>query len=449
MTLNKKKHTFHVLLRVVWLFITLLALVFLLLKQQWIYALFTLPFLLWAIGYFVRYTTRIGKEMREFVEAIHYRDFTRHYALGKSPVELQSLRSGLNEINNEFRTIMRERETQHQYLRKILELVDTGILSFDIASGEVTWMNDALKEMLDLPYLKNISRLERRNSDLFQTIKTCHHGESQMITFRKETHQLKILLNVTAFQTEGKRYRLIAFQNVSDALDATESRAWQKLLNVMTHEIMNSVAPIASLADTLKTRLQQQRTATGQMEDLELGIATIQRRSEGLIRFANLYRNLNKISELDKSTFLVRELFENVYQLMGPTLLQKGIELEIVLPDAGLKLEADRNLMEQVLINLILNAMEALRGRNAPRLILTGNETENGRPFLMLQDNGKGIPEELLDRIFIPFFSTKKAGNGIGLSLCKQIMLLHGGNMRVDSQEGSYTRFYLLFRKRA
>ena len=256
------------------------------------------------------------------------------------------------------------------------------------------------------------------------------------------------MLSATAFQTEGKKYKLIAFQNVNEALDETESKAWQKLLSVMTHEIMNSIAPISSLANTLKGRLQQSLLEPGNpvaVEDLEVGIETIKRRSEGLLKFAETYRNLNKITQLKLKNVYARELFANLHQLMQPTFEQKNIDLEIILRDTDLSFEADPSLIEQVLINLMVNAIEAVKEQENPKIILSADSNEKRKAILRVADNGSGMPEEVMDKIFIPFFSTKKSGSGIGLSLCKQIMMLHKGNIQVQSVEGRGTVFSLHF----
>ncbi len=441
MTFDKKKHVFYVLLRVLFLFLTLLALSYFLLKKHWGFALFVLPFLVWAVSYFIHYTNRINREVAEFLEALHYRDFTRQYAIQKSPMALQPLRQGFNKINKTFKHISREKEIQYQYLQQMLELMDTGILSFEIDSGKTMWMNEALKQLLDIPYLKNIQRLEKHHQVLLVLLKELKTGESRVITLKKNDSSIKALLNVSVFQTDGSIYKLVAFHNVSEALDETEAMAWQKLLSVMTHEIMNSVAPIASLADTLKKRLQQK--GDNLYEDLKLGMDTIKRRSEGLTKFADTYRNLSRISRLNKTDILVRDLFENIYLLMEPTLQQKNIELEIVLQETDIRMEADQSLMEQVLINLILNAVEAVKDQLKPVITLSAGY-ENNKPFIAVTDNGSGITEELSDKIFIPFFSTRKNGNGIGLSLCKQIMILHGGVIRVHTREGEGTSFQLI-----
>ena len=181
------------------------------------------------------------------------------------------------------------------------------------------------------------------------------------------------------------------------------------------------------------------------LEDLTVGIDTIKRRSEGLLQFSETYRTLNKINSLQLSRIYVYDLFETIHQLMQPTLVQKNIELEIILKQTDLTLDADSNLLEQVLINLVMNATEALKGRNNPKISLVASAGPGGTAIINVTDNGVGIPEELLDQIFIPFFSTRKNGSGIGLSLCKQIMLLHRGSIQVHSLVGEGTSFVLQF----
>jgi len=388
-------------------------------------------------------------EVQQFVENVHYRDFSRHFDVKHAPAEVQSLRQGFNEINSAFKVISLERETQYQYLQKILELVDTGILSYEIETGNVVWMNESLKKLLKIPYLKTIQSLDKRHPALCTQVVDLKPGESLITDIHIDRNTLKILISATAFQTNNRRYKLIAFQNVNEALDETESKAWQKLLRVMTHEIMNSVAPISSLADTLKNRLQHSSELlddeTGTLEDLSLGMETIKRRSEGLLKFAQTYRNLNMITAHNLQKFYVKDLFKTQHRLMLPTLQQKNIELELILKDPELQLEADINLIEQVLINLLLNAMEAVKETPHPKIILTASQSANGRIAIKVVDNGSGIEDEVLDKIFIPFFSTKKSGSGIGLSLCKQIMMLHKGNIHVQSVMNEGTAFILQF----
>ena len=291
--------------------------------------------------------------------------------------------------------------------------------------------------------------MEKRDRQLYDDVISLKPTEGKITTAHVEKRAFKILLSATAFQTDGKKFMLIAFQNINEALDETESKAWKKLLSVMTHEIMNSVAPISSLADTLKTRLANSinhiENKDGAVHDLEIGIDTIKRRSESLLKFAEVYRNLNKISNPNLKTVYVRDLFENLYQLMEPTLEQKNIEMDIVLKDTGLMVEVDTSLIEQVLINLVVNAIEAVKDNPDGRIVLSANLSAKQKGFIKVADNGAGMTEDVIENIFIPFFSTKKNGSGIGLSLCKEIMMLHKGNIEVQSKPEQGSVFTLQF----
>lgn len=444
-----KKIHWDILTRVLLLFVTITGASLVLVNGKYLYEIIIVPLIVYQVIDFYRFHKMAEYEVEQFVESIQYRDFSRNFNVSQAPEDLKQLRKGFNEINTAFKVISKEKETQYQYLQKILELVDTGILSYETESGEVVWMNESLKRMLLLPYLKTIHSLQKRDEGLYRQVISLKPGNNHVATVHQEKNTFKILLSATAFQTEGKKYHLVAFQNINEALDETESKAWQKLLSVMTHEIMNSVAPISSLADTLKNRLHESvqylDNSNGVVEDLEVGINTIKRRSEGLLKFAEVYRNLNKITTPNLKRVFVRDLFENMHNLMQPTLNQKGIEMEIILKDPELMLDVDTNLIEQVLINLIVNAIEAVKDAEQPRIILSAVVSANNKVAIKVTDNGYGMSEEVMNNIFIPFFSTKKNGSGIGLSLCKQIMMLHKGNITVQSVEGTGTAFTLQF----
>ena len=436
----------NTLLRTIGLLITLSLAAYLLVKEIYTYSLVLGPIIIYQIYQIYSKQLMVYKEVDQFSQALHYRDFSRNFNT-HSISELKPLYNNFNTISRIFQQVSREKETQYQYLQKILELVNTGILSFESDSGEVIWINESLKTMLDRPYLKNIQSLSKRDQNLYLDVTSLRPGESKIATIFTKKMSVKTLLSATAFQTNGIKYQLIAFQNIHEALDETESKAWQKLLSVLTHEIMNSIAPISSLADTIKNRLgalDKRLDTENNLVDLELGINTIKKRSEGLLRFAETYRNLNKITKPNLQTLYVRDLFENLHSLMQPTLIQKTIELEIILKDPNLMFEADLTLVDQVLINLLVNAIEALKGVSQARIILYGEKSDE-KTIIKIIDNGVGIDEEVLDKIFIPFFSTRKTGSGIGLTLCKQIMMLHGGSIQVFSQANAGTSFILQF----
>jgi two-component system, NtrC family, nitrogen regulation sensor histidine kinase NtrY len=450
-----KKYEINILMRLLLLVLTIGAAAFLFLKGLIVYAVVLSIIVIYQTWELLRFITNNNSEIEQFVESIHYRDFSRYFDVKNAPEPTKDLRKGFNEINSTFKLISREKEMQYIYLQKILELVETGIICYELTSGELIWLNESFKKMMGIPYLKTIHSLERRDAELYQDILSLKPKETKITTVKTDKNALKILISVTAFQTDDKIYRLIAFQNINEVVDETEAQAWRRLLSVMTHEIMNSIAPISSLADTLSRQLAtlSPRTETSgpklipqsALDDLELGVETIQKRSEGLLKFAETYRNLNKITTLNLKKVYVRDLFEHLYQLMSPTLEAKNIELDIILKNPDVQLEADTNLIEQTLINLMVNAVEAIKDVENPRIQLSAFLSPSNKTVIKVADNGVGIPNDVLENIFIPFFSTRKNGSGIGLSLCKQIMMLHKGQIQVQSAEGEGTAFILHF----
>jgi two-component system nitrogen regulation sensor histidine kinase NtrY len=445
-----KRFELRIIIRVIFMFAVLCLAAVTVIQAQFIYLIILIPVVAWQLSDFYRFFHKTQSELEQFVESIHYRDFSRHFDVRHAPDELKNMRKGFNDINSTFKVISREKETQYLYLQKILELVETGILSYEVESGEVVWMNDSLKKILGMPYLKSLQSLEKRDVYLFREIQQLQPGTGKIISISRDNGIVKVLASATAFQTDNKTYKLAAFQNVNEALDEAEAKAWQKLLSVMTHEIMNSVAPISSLADTMLDRLQKatefMREQPAAVEDLELGIETIRRRSEGLLKFTETYRNLNKIVAPTLSKVYIRNLFENLHQLMQPTLQQKNVELDIILQNPDLSYELDATLIEQVLINLLVNAIEAVKDKPNPKIQLSAfSAAGSSKINIKVADNGCGIPASLMDRIFIPFFTTRKNGSGIGLSLCQQILLLHKGSIQVQSvvNEGSAFTLHL------
>ncbi|RDC65912.1 sensor histidine kinase [Adhaeribacter pallidiroseus] len=421
---------------------------------QVIFAAAILVGLVWELA---RYVTRSNNELAKFILAVKYRDFSQQFNEKHTNPSLRQLHHAFNQINNTFKQLQFEKEAQYHYLQTILQLIDTGIISYDVNAGEVEWINEAFKRTLGLPYLKNIHSLERRNEALYEAIIKLKPNDTQLVKLKINQQSMQLLLSATAFKMQQRDLLLVAFKNVSTAIDETETEAWQKLLRVMTHELMNSVAPISSLADTMRRHLRLNREQYEQeqvpqpngdlLQDLEEGIEIIQNRGEGLLRFAKTYRNLSKVNDLLLTTVYVEELLNSIYTLMNPQLEEKGILLVTEMNADDLTLQADPRLLEQVLINLILNAQRAVLGRpnSTPTIKLIAGKQENEKIYIEVADNGTGIPEEIIESIFIPFFTAHKDGSGIGLSLAKQIMHLHKGNIQVKSKENQGTTFTLQF----
>lgn len=431
-----------IFIRTILLLITIACVIFLAIGKYIELTCIASLLLLLEIWQFYRVFAKIQLEFQQFVDSIYYHDFSQFFNTTGKNVKFVEFRKGYNTINNEFLAISKEKETQYQYLQKMLELLDNGILLYDMELGEVKWMNEALKMLLGIPYFKNIQSLKWKYSSLLELLPDLAPGKSIFYTIKNGSKTINMQLTSSHFKTEGRTMQLIVFHNISEVVDITESQAWNQLLSILTHEIMNSIAPISSLASTIQSSIKD--SVANYDSDIILGIETIKNRSEGLIRFAQAYRNLNKIEKPKIVQFPIRELFESLDILFEPKLSKFNIELEIILPEMNLQIEADRNLFEQVLINLMLNAIDAVKDAEDPCIQLyAGNE--HNQTVIKVIDNGKGMSPAIQERIFIPFFSTKGSGSGIGLSLCKQIVLLHSGSIYVHSIEGQGSQFIISF----
>jgi len=394
---------------------------------------------------------KIFRDIEDFSESVRYRDFSRRYAESKR--KKNHFYHDFNTINDTFNNLVREKEAQQHYLIRMLELVDSGILAYNIENKEILWMNDSFKTMFNIPSLKNVGWIEKRNKSLYNELMNIPLSESRFTTISKNNQTIKTLTNASHFKTEGNTYKLIAFHNVSASLEEVEAKAWKGLLDVITHEIMNSIAPISSLTDTLEMRIESIKKEhehggdiSANIDDIQLAMETIRRRSEGLMRFADTYRNLSKTITPEMHPANLHELSQSVYRLMYPSLQQKGIALEVKSRNPSIVISLDQSLIEQVVINLITNATHAVKETSCPKIIIFSGITTDGTPYITVTDNGCGISPENRDKIFIPFFSTRKNGSGIGLSLAREIVKLHNALLEFQSKETEGTAFTILFK---
>ncbi|QCR23594.1 PAS domain-containing sensor histidine kinase [Pontibacter sp. SGAir0037] len=449
-----KRLELGLLVRLTFIFAIMYLTLYYLVQFTWLQTASGILIILAQIVELTRYVTRSNNELARFLESVKQRDFSQHFNEQRTNSSLRQLHHAFNQINLTFKQLHIEREEQFQYMQIILQLIDTGIMAYN-EQGEVEWVNDAFKEILGIPYLKNIKALELRNEKLYQAVLALEPQQNKLLKLKLPGGPTQLLLTSVDFMLQQRLLTLVAFKNVSSAVDETETEAWQKLLRVMTHEIMNSVAPIASLAESMGRYLkadreqyeavQQEQPNKELLQDTEEGLAIIKGRSEGLLRFTHFYRNLNKSQQLLYTTIYVQELFSSIEALMKPRLAEKGIQLSWRVSSPELTIQGDVNLLEQVLINMVLNAERAVLQAPAPQIELEAREQENGKAVLEIRDNGSGIPEEIMESIFIPFFTSHKEGTGIGLSLAKQIILLHKGSIQVTSDEGVGTVFRLTF----
>lgn len=444
----KSYHT-GILIRILILALALNGLVFSFFKSYFI-GVGAFLFLIGILIYeFFRFLSRRFEVIDDFFESVKYKDFSRKYLEENKSKDISRLYTGFNTVNQVVREMNSEKETQYLYLQKILEMVDIGILAYETDSGKVLWMNESFRNSLDFPSFKNIRFVSSRNSKVYHLLFNNTYSKPTAVDIKVHKENSRVLISNSIFQIENKSFKLIVLHNIEDTLNKTESDAWKKLLSVMTHEIMNSIAPISSLANTLKFQVQMYKDNPAEnpleIEDLDAGLLSIEKRSEGLLKFAKTYRSLNKVTDLNLEQVFLKDLFSNIKYLMQPLVKGKNAELSFHLRKEDLQVEIDSYLMEQVLINLILNAMEAIeKGRNA-KVQISAEKKPDGKIFILVSDNGPGIPEEIKEDIFVPFYTTKKEGSGIGLSLSKQIMTLHGGKIQITENSENGTAVSLIF----
>ena len=447
---NPKKYTIPFSIRVLVLFIFMLFLAFSIAHSKVYFSIGASILVLLSFFDLKKSIVRRFTAMDDFLESIKYKDFSRNYSETKGTDEMKNLFKKFNDVNRTIKNINTEKERQYLYLQKILKLVDVGIIAYNLETGDVLWSNESIKKILDFPSFKNIDFVAKRNPILYRTIFETRHSDANSVTLQVNNETFQVLLSDTIFEIEEQSFKLVLLQNIDETLNRKEAEAWKKLLSVMTHEIMNSIAPISSLAETLHSQLNTNSTKNRlhltDLEDFNAGLLSIKRRSEGLLKFAKTYRSLNKVTQLNLEKIYVQKLFDHIRNLMQASLKEKNIEVDFMLENPKSQIEIDPYLIEQVLINLLLNAIDSCANEREGKIEFASKTDINGLHIIQIKDNGKGIRPEIMDRIFVPFFSTKKTGSGIGLSLCKQIMIMHQGKIHVQSEFGKGTLIRLLFK---
>lgn len=414
-----------------------------------------LALIIFQISSLIHLLENTNREVINFLSSIRYDDFSQAYKLTGRGGTLDELNQEFNNVVQEFKKLRTEKESDYQYLKNIIHHVGIGILSFN-ASGEVQIINSAAKRQLRTNHLRNINKLADFSPELLNHLQTLRTGTNALVRVRTETGVVQLAVYAIELYLRGEEFKLVTIQNINSELEEKEMEAWQNLIRVLTHEIMNSVTPVSSLAGILEGEidyLQEKAAPTlteEDFEDVQMAVQTIKRRTEALIRFVNDFRNLTNMPAPKMEHVLVSDIFDHIKMLLSHDLKANGIVFSTHLDPTGLIITADRELIEQVLINLIKNAIQALEeydeeGKEYKSISLIGRQDSDNRPVISVKDNGPGIDSEAIDRIFIPFFTTKQNGSGIGLSLSRQIMRIHKGRISATSKDNTGTTFDLKF----
>ena len=447
-----KNFRFNVVMRILLIVASVIILNSIVRKEEFIISSIILTALIiLQIASLVKYVERTNKRLTTFLESIRHSDFVSTFSdhgLGKS---FDDLNSAFNEVINEFKKTRAAKEEHFNYLQTVVQHISIGIIVFQ-QNGKVDIFNNAAKRLLGLSVIRLISELESVDKNLADTLRIMKAGDRNLVKVFVENELLQLSIRATEFRMRGEDFILVSLQNIHSELEAKEMDSWQKLIRVLTHEIMNSITPIVSLSGTVKDILINQETLELNKEidddDVEsiLGaLNTIEKRSQGLLNFVQIYRNLTRIPKPNFRYVEVKALFDSVYSLLEPKIKEQKINCRINVVPKDLKLTVDPDLIEQVLINLIINSVHALKDVENPSIKILAIAGSNKRVNISVADNGQGIKPDIMEKIFVPFFTSKKEGSGIGLSLSREIMRLHKGNITVKSKPGEETVFALHF----
>ncbi len=418
----------------------------------WLLACWMLLFFIISIIELIRYVERTERDLSNFLIAIKQNDFTNHYP---SEPKAKKLFQAFNLITDSFIQLRNEKESNFHFLQTVVEHSGVPLLAYQVETEKIALVNKSFKELFAIPHLTKLTVLDRLDGDLCPNLRQMKSGDKLLLRVNLKNDLTYLSIVAKELELGGVRAKVIAFHNINAELDQQEVESWQKLIRVMTHEIKNSVIPISTLTEVINDMFKNDKGERGiahltaeDEEDLLLSMQTIEKRSKGLVKFVTSYGDLAKVPVPKCEKVDLVQLIQEVVQLEEKTLKNIGISLKVDLPNHPIMHSLDHDMISHVLINLLKNGVEALQEANIEgaelKVILENHLTE---VVVRVEDNGPGMSVEIKDQIFIPFFTTKESGSGIGLSFSKQIMRAHRGNLRVKSNLGNGTIFEMSFWK--
>ncbi|WP_281322330.1 sensor histidine kinase [Flavobacterium aestivum] len=396
------------------------------------------------------FIAKTNQKLQRFIESIKYADYVLKFSSDDNlDKNFKGLNDSFNSILEAFRKERASKEENLQYLKTILQQVNTGLMVVH-DDGSIALINDSAKKIMNLRKIQHINQLKSIDERLYKILNSFSTNTNYLLDFQDNT---QLIIRSNSLKIKSKIVQIFTFQNIYSELQQKEIESWQNLITILRHEIMNSITPISSLNSTLLFILNQDLEMEDSryimpeesVEDLKEGLSIIENRTNGLIKFINSYRDYSDLPKPNFKQINLKEMIRQTYQLLHPEVTKAGIEFHYTIQEQEVHIKGDLHLLEMVLINLVKNAIQANEDNTASRIEITGGEDEKGIPFMAVMDNGKGIVPEAIDKIFMPFFTTKKVGTGIGLSLSKQIIQLHHGTLAVKSEEGKQTIFTIKF----
>jgi nitrogen fixation/metabolism regulation signal transduction histidine kinase len=399
----------------------------------------------------IYYLNRTNRDLGHFFSSVTNNDSSIVFDYDNRNKSFSNLYKNLNNVNKVIEQARLEKIGQFEYLKQVVENIGVGILSFN-TDYNVQFFNPAGKDILKIRTLTSINELESIYPGLAQKLKKIKANQQQLLTIKSKQYELNLSVKLVEFVIQKATIKLFAFQNIQTELETKEVESWQKIIRVLTHEIMNSVSPINS-ATTSISRLFLDNNKPIDPSNIDedainktlKGMTIIEQRSSGMLKFVQKFRDLTLLPEPQKEIVLIKDLYQTLETLFKTDSENKNIDIIFNSTHSALSINADKTQIEQVLINLLKNSIESLSQTPKPTIVISSFKNNRNNTVIAIKDNGEGISSEVFDNIFTPFFTTKVKGSGIGLSLSRQIMHLHNGNISVKSEPNIETVFTLTF----
>jgi len=394
---------------------------------------------------------RTNREVARFLDAARYADYSQRF-------NLDDIGSGFGELGRTFTDILdrifaqrTDQETEVRHLRALIDHIPVPLLTVH-GDDTITLQNNSARRLFGASHVTRLGDLRQFGGSFHDAVAEAIPGNRELVSFSVDGVDYKLTLATTENIIAGESNRLISLQDIQSELNTTQAEAWQDLVRVLTHEIMNSITPVTSLASTAADVVEDMLQKTDSdspvhedLEDLRSAVNTVARRSDSLMQFVESYRQITRLAPPEKKRIQLADLFDSVRQLAAAEWSESEKHLEIDIQPPSLDLYADRDLLEPVLINILRNAWQVTADLDEPTIRLCGRLNRRGNVTINVSDNGPGVPEDLARKIFVPFFTTKEKGSGVGLALARQVMTAHGGFIRVGDNDGGGASFTLTF----
>lgn len=437
---------FNVALRLVILLLLGFTAIFIWLYTHfWLVSFWLLLFVILLSVNLINYVEKSDRELILFLEALKQKDFT--VSFNKKENSSERLHKAYNAIIDALHQLSLEKEANHLYLQAIVDHANMALICFD-SSGNIVLSNAAARKLIDKPSISNIRGIKIYNPVLGRALGSLEAGKAQLLRYDRKGAQVALSIQSSQFILKEGEYTIVTFRDIHNELEQQEADSWQKLIRVLTHEIMNSAIPLSNLSQIINEMVHNKMVMGGaspvfsseELNDLSYSLERIEKRSRGLVHFVSGYKKFTELPQPKFQQINVHDLISGVERLMSHEFMKMNVTTSICCHSDGLKVLGDLELLEQVLLNTLQNAVEALQEASEPEIKIE-MEVHGNQVLIHIQDNGPGIDDDILDHIFIPFFTTKPKGSGIGLSISKKIMRLHDGNLYVSSQKGAGTVF--------